>query len=198
MNEAELNKFGKFLFHRYFKEELTIPIKINNRLKRVHAWLVPYFMPIEHSYIEVSKHLAQQSIYIIADILMHELTHYYLFKNNKPYTDEDIEFKALTYKNGINHTRVAKVCDDGVMRYEYWQHESKCECGFKITSFLPTNSKDTEPILICPSCNSRLSFNAIGTVYEDFLPPFQLEVACKTYLDDQSAVLSGVAICGIS
>lgn len=184
MNEIELNNFGKFLFYRYFDEELTIPIKINNRLKRVHAW----FVLSENPYIEVSKHLTQQSIYILADILMHELTHYYLFKNNKPHADEDIEFKALTYKNGINHTEVATVCDDGVMRYEHWEYESKCDCGLKITSFLPVNSTDVKPILICPNCNKRLPFSVVGSVYKDFMPPFRLEMSCKAYMDNKNAV----------
>ena len=93
MNNSELNEFGKYLFKSYFEEELDIPITINNRLKRTHAWFVAECNP----YIEVSRHLIQQNIYIIADILSHELTHYYLYKHQKPYDDNDIEFYALTY-----------------------------------------------------------------------------------------------------
>ena len=188
MNEYELNQFGQFLFERYFEKELAIPIKINNRLRRVHAW----FVHGEDLYIEVSKHLAQQSIYIIADILMHEFTHYYLFMNNKPYKDEDFEFRALLYKNGINETETAKVCADGIMRYEYWKYESKCACDFQITSFHPANNMGMNPILICPNCNKKLPQSAVGIVYEDFMAPFRLKMACDTYLDRQNTTLNSL------
>ena len=181
MNEKQLNDFGKFLFQRFFEEDLTIPIRINNRLKRTHAW----FMPDENNlYIEVSKHLAQQTIYIIADILCHELTHYYLFKHDKPYDDDDVEFYALTYKNGISRTCTATV-KDGVMKYEYHKHESKCDCGFRIESHFPVIDNDFRPILICPKCNKGMDYNFIGSEYRDYVPSFKIKMACEWYLDER-------------
>lgn len=179
MDEKQLNDFGKFLFQRFFEEELTIPIKINNRLKRTHAWFIP---DENNPYIEVSKHLVQQTIFVIADILCHELTHYYLFKHNKPYDDEDIEFYALTYKNGISRTNTATV-KNGVMKYKYHKHESKCNCGFKIKSCFPVIDNDFRPILICPQCNKEMNYSYMGEEYKDYSPSFRIKMACDWYLD---------------
>lgn len=177
MNNSELNEFGKYLFKSYFEEELDIPITINNRLKRTHAWFVAECNP----YIEVSRHLIQQNIYIIADILSHELTHYYLYKHQKPYDDNDIEFYALTYKNGISRTESTTI-DNDVLKYKYFKHESKCDCGFRIESYFPVIDNEFRPILVCPKCNKPLVYNAIGAEYRDFIPGFKLKMTCDFYL----------------
>ena len=178
MDVQELNKFGKFLYEDLFKEEFTIPIKINNRLKRVHAWFVPSGEP----YIEVSKHLSQQDIHIIADILGHEFTHYYLYKHNKPYQDEDFEFYALTYQKGISRTQTASVVD-GIMKYIYCKHESRGDCGFKIESYFPVVDNDFRPIIICPKCNKNLKYYAIGNEYKDYIPSFANRMRCEWYIE---------------
>jgi len=181
MEEKELNIFSGFLFDRLFQEKLTIPIKINNRLKRTHAWFVTDH---ENSYIEVSKHLVQQNIYIIADILGHELIHYYLYKHDKPYDDRDIEFEALTYRNGISRTCTTTV-REGVMKYEYHKHESKCDCGFRIESYFPVIDNDFRPILMCPKCNKELKYNFINSEYKDYIPSFRIEMLCEWYLREK-------------
>lgn len=181
MDEKELNIFGRYLYKRYFEEDLDIPIKVNNRLKRTHAW----FVADDDPYIEVSKHLIQQNIYIIADILSHELTHYYLHKHDKPYDDEDIEFYALTYKNGISRTE-STIIENGILKYEYFKHESKCDCGFKIESYFPVIDNEFRPVLMCPKCNKPLVYNAIGADYRDFIPGFKLKMTCDWYEREKS------------
>lgn len=178
MDNNELNRFGKYLFNTYFTEDLDIPIKINNRLKRTHAWFVQDDSP----YIEVSKHVTEQSIYIIADILCHELTHYYLYKHGKPNDDNDIEFEALTYRNGISRTNSA-IVENNIMKYRYFKHESKCNCGFKIESYFPVIDNEFRPILMCPKCNKPLIYNAIDEEYMDFIPGFKLRMMCDWYLE---------------
>lgn len=181
MDEKELNIFGKYLYKRYFEEDLDIPIEVNNRLKRTHAW----FVSDDDPYIEVSKHLIQQNIYIIADILSHELTHYYLYKHDKPYDDKDIEFYALTYKNGISRTE-STIIENGILKYEYFKNESKCDCGFKIESYFPVIDNEFRPVLMCPKCNKPLVYNAIDAIYRDFMPGFKLKMTCDWYEREKS------------
>ena len=184
MNEKQLNDFGKFLFQRFFEEELNIPIKINNRLKRTHAWFVFNETDKVASYIEVSKHLTEQSIYIIADILCHELTHYYLFKHNKPFDDDDIEFYALTYKNGISRTE-STIVKNGVIKYNYHKHKSKCDCGFSIECYFSVLDNDFAPTLICSKCNKEMDYNFIGCEYRNYIPTYKIKKACEWYLDER-------------
>ena len=177
MDNEELNKFGKYLFNIHFNEDLDIPIKINNRLKRTHAW----FVSSDNPYIEVSKHLIEQNIYIIADVLSHELIHYYLYKHEKPYHDDDIEFKALTYRYGISRTNSTTV-ENNIMKYKYFKHESKCNCGFRIESYFPAIDNEFRPILICPKCSKPMNYNYINTIYRDFIPGLSLKMDCDIYL----------------
>lgn len=177
MNNDELNRFGKYLFDTYFEEDLDIPIKINNRLKRTNAW----FVSDNNPYIEVSKHVAEQSIYIIADILSHELIHYYLYKHGKPYDDNDIEFNTLTYRYGISRTN-STIIENNIIKYKYCKHESKCNCGFKIESYFLVIDNEFAPVLMCPKCNKPLTYNAIGDEYMDFIPGFKLRMTCDSYL----------------
>ncbi len=178
MDEIELNQFGKFIYEYFYEEQLDIPISINNRLKRTHAWFVSDY---DNQYIEVSKHLVKQNIFIIADVLAHELTHYYLFKNNKPYDDQDLEFYALTYKNGISRTNTSTL-KDGIMKYEYHQHISKCDCGFEIVSCFPVIDNDFRPILICPKCHKNIGYDFVESKYMEYIPSFKVKMLCDSYL----------------
>lgn len=181
MNNDELNKFGQYLFHMHFGEDLDIPIKINNRLKRTHGSFVSSLTG-DNLYIEVSKCLAEQNIYVIADIISHELTHYYLYKHKKPYDDNDIEFYALTYRNGISRTN-STIIENDVIKYQYFKHESKCVCGFRIESYFPVVDNNFAPVLTCPKCNKLLTYNYMGYEYMDYIPRFNLRMMCDLYLD---------------
>ena len=72
MDKKELNIFGRYLYKGYFEEDLDIPIEVNNRLKRTHAW----FVSDDDPYIEVSKHLIQQNICNNIDILLNQMFGY--------------------------------------------------------------------------------------------------------------------------
>lgn len=176
MDEKELNSFAKFLFKRLYGETLHIRVKINSRLKRTLAW----FVVDKEPYIEVSKILTNQNVFIIGDILSHELTHYFLFKNNKPYDDSDIEFNSLTYKNGISRTCTTEI-QDGVIKYNYYKYESKCKCGFKIESYFPVIDNDFRPILICPNCKEKMDYNFLQDEYLEYIPTFKIQIACEIY-----------------
>lgn len=84
----DIQKYAEFLYRNIFIDELEIPVVINNRLKRTIAW----FVYEGRKQIEVSNFLILRDIYVITDVLLHELTHYYLYKHGFPFDDLDKEF----------------------------------------------------------------------------------------------------------
>lgn len=178
MTVEELNDFAKHIYRYMFDEDLEIPIKINNRLKTTLAWFCNYDKSPE---IEVSKLTANQNPYIVADTLAHELIHYYLWKNDKPFDDEDIEFKALTYQHGVGRTRTT-IIKDGVLKYEYHKHECKCKCGVKIDCDFQLVDNDYRPIIMCPKCFEQMEYNFIGSNYYDYRPTFSIQMMTDSYL----------------
>lgn len=181
MTEKELNMFGKFLFKYFYNKELTIPIKLNRRLKRVDGRLVYFNNKNIKPYIEVSQSLIGQSIYIVADVLMHELTHYYLYKKNKPFGDNDAEFKTLLFQNGISESETS-ISDNGEYKYGYNQYSVSCPCGFKTDLYLFEKVKDFHPILMCPNCKKRIQRSRNnGLKYIKYQPTVQIKKVVDAY-----------------
>ncbi len=185
MKEEDLNILGKFLFNYLFNKKLTIPIKINKRLRRTSAWFVYYEDKNKNQkpYIEISQNIINQSIYVIADTLAHELAHYYLYLNKKPFDDNDIEFKTLVFQKGISESNTT-IIENGIIKYEYSQYVSKCTCGFKMNTYLFNKVNNFKPILICPKCKKRIINNKYtGIEYLEYEPTLEIKEAVDLYLD---------------
>ena len=161
MRNLDLQDFAEFIYRETFFEELKIPVVVNNKLKQTIAWFRDYYdkdiNPVRgQEKIEVSNKLLDQNLYVIADILLHEFTHYYLWKNKQPFDDTDDEFKQLCQKVGASLTNTF-VDDD--FKCDYITYTARHSCGYvhKIY-YRNTDDKLNIPICFCPECNKELKY----------------------------------------
>ena len=190
IDEAELNILADILSIHLFHEKIDIHISINNRLKTTLAWLKIPYDKSQAPCIEVSGLVMRQDLPIIVDTLCHEITHYHLFRHNMPYQDEEDEFQALLYKNGISPSKTLST-HNGIIKAHYYIYRSDCKCGFYINSFLPIGNESYGPTLLCPICGKKLKNKIISERYRKYIPTTKVKEMCEKYLDTKKNVLSG-------
>lgn len=95
--EKEMEKFAREFLKEEFGVDLTIPIKINNRLKRTFGMFRGRTSKVtgrEPIVIEISKNMIEYQGFDFAyGTLKHELVHYALFIQNRPYNDGTYTFE---------------------------------------------------------------------------------------------------------
>ena len=174
-----VNKLAKYLFLMMYNEETNIEIKVNTRLKRTLGQFVIF--DDDECYIDLSKVVMKQNLYVIADILSHELVHYYLWKNALPYDDNDEEFRNMVRKYGVLETNTC-VVKNGKIYYKYHQHEFKCECGFHTYSYELICDNNFRMKIECPTCKKKLTASYVGMIEDDYDPTFHIKLCVDCFL----------------
>jgi len=135
----------------HFQLDLKIPIRINGRLKRV---LGAYKLDAKKQpkQIDLAASLIENGDKeIILDVLKHELVHYGLHGQQKPFTDQSKEFKETCRRLNISLTRTYTGANT---------HLYKCSCQkYELQRKLRLNKG-----YFCTKCKSRL-------IYLGPLPP---------------------------
>ena len=107
LTELEVELIVKELSLKLFNEEFDLPVKRNNRLTKSQARFCSKLYlkscEIKPISIECSRKIydGTYKLNTVIGILAHELCHWWLCKNEKPYGDTDMEFKKLIKKFGI-------------------------------------------------------------------------------------------------
>lgn len=174
-----INKLAKYLYLMKFDEETDIEVRVNTRLRKTLGQFVIY--EDDKCHIDLSKIVMKQNLYIIADILSHELIHYYLWKNNLPYDDYDEEFRNMVRKYGVLETNTCVIRKDKIL-YQYHQHEFKCKCGFSTYGYELICDNNFRMKIDCPNCKTRLIGSYVGMVVEDYDPTFHIELCVDSFL----------------
>jgi predicted SprT family Zn-dependent metalloprotease len=157
-----------------FHKQLDIEIILNKRLKTTLGAFV-FFEENTPRHIEVSTYLCQQSEYVIADTLAHELTHYYLYSLHRDFNDTSNEFKTLLMKFGISPSKSSYFVDNNLL-YEYYQYIYQCECGQTIEFYEQANTCipiNYNKYIICPNCKSKMMIKEKEMICMEYTPsPF--------------------------
>lgn len=151
--EIALAKTAEEYLEETYNLPLTIPIKIDGRLKRslgaFHAVRNKATGVGRPKMIKLSKNLIEHyPIKQVMDTLLHELTHYALFMLKKPYRDGEVYFENELHKYGISATQTSGHI--GKM-YHY-----TCDCGIDH----PYLKRDGHHYL-CGNCKSGLTLTNV-------------------------------------
>lgn len=113
--EAYLNRLAKDLCKEHWGLDLTIPVKINGRLRKLFARFTGALIyqngkeTRKPKSIDISsfasKHFKDEAI---VDVLKHELCHYACFVNNKPFKDGDVYFEMELKRVGACSNTTSK------------------------------------------------------------------------------------------
>ncbi len=185
----ELNSYTKFLYYETFHKKLRIPVGINGRLKTTIAWFIPDVNGIKGVRIEVSKQLLNQDINIITDVLLHELCHYHLWRNNKPCDDCDEEFIELVHKVGANESNV--FTGEKTFSFSYEKYTAKCNKDkYSSTIFFQHVNPDRGelPVCVCPKCGRLLEYKGCDDVsFMKYVPSEKIKFLVKDYSNKKIA-----------
>lgn len=167
----DIQEYTEFLYKIAFNEKLKIPVKINNRLRTTIAW----FVYDDNPRIEVSGMLLDQNNYIIADVILHELTHYYLWSKDLPFDDNDDQFKIVVNRIGACETQTLTA--DAVMQCYHVRYVARHKkCGFENSIFIKNNNLETDPpICFCPKCNKMIRYKKDEEYILDYMPNDQIK-----------------------
>ena len=122
MRGTELYDIAREFLDKEFDMKLEIPIFINSRLKRTFG----YFKHTKNSALQID--ISQELINthpreVVIDVLKHELVHYALFEQKKPFGDGDKYFKDTLDRLGVSRT--------GTYQSLGKFHEYRCNCQGK-------------------------------------------------------------------
>jgi predicted SprT family Zn-dependent metalloprotease len=184
MNIADIKDFACFLAEWLFNKEYALGVRVNNRLKSTLAWYSP------SECIELNKCVTEQNIYVIADILSHELLHWHLDISNKPYDDSDMEFVIEAWRKGISETETTQFDDKGKILYQYSKHEYACDCGNRVSSYELSYRINNISDIKCCHCNKSMVKNYIGKEPKEYIPSFNIKMAVESYLNKNSKLIS--------
>jgi len=168
MNINKVNEIA-LTCSRYLWNREDIPkITINNRLSSTFAWFV-----VEDNKIEINKKLLNQSTYIIIDIILHELCHWYCYITNKKYSDENEDFKNEL--NRIQSFPTGTITAN--YKYLYIKSKYKCNCCGKEKTVLETLScmsiYPKDDINCCDTIMQRVDCKRI---YIDYIPTNNVKI----------------------
>lgn len=139
-----------------FNLQLTVPIEFESRIKKVLGRCI--FNKINKEYIPEKIQISVDLVKnypkeIIIDVLRHELVHYAMCIQKRPFFDGDREFENELNKLGIKSTRSYKIMGD--------VHNYHCSlCGNKFT-----RKRKLSKFAKCScSLNSVLIYDGISTI----------------------------------
>lgn len=185
----ELNSYAKFLYYETFHKKLKIPIHINGRLKRTIAWFVYGDDNPKGVRIEVSKQLLLQNINIVTDVLLHELCHYHLWRNHKPFDDCDDEFIELVHKVGANESNVFS--GERKFTFSYEKYTARCnKDNYTNTIFFKYVNQEIGdlPVCVCPHCGAILEYQGLGiNTHMKYVPSERIKTLVSDYRFEKRA-----------
>ena len=164
---TDLQDFAEYLYENTFGEELKIPVIVNNRLKNTIAWFI---YAKKNIHIETSGFLLRQNEYIIADVLIHELTHYYLWLNKAPFDDSDDEFIKTVRNAGACETDT--LTNDIIMQCQYTEFIARHKkCNFTNKIYVKKADENyEEPLCVCPKCKKLIRYKRAKDKFMDYVP----------------------------
>ena len=191
MDIKDIEQLGHFLYFSMFKEKTNIPITINKRYKvALGAFYPPYD---EEDYesddvlIQISKLVAEQDIYIIADVLAHELTHYHLWKKGKEYSDNSKEFIQTLNEFGISATNTSFIPNNSnKILYLYHKIEYSCSCSQTTYAYFLNINLNNLPIIQCGNCKKDKTIKDISNEYIDYKPPIFIKDTVDKFINKQN------------
>lgn len=149
----QYQRFAQRFLKQYYGLSLTVPLKINGRLKRTFGRFIHDTQGRPCS-IELSRtFVCEHPEHEVLDVLRHELIHYALFTLGKPHTDSSPIFQAELRKHGVSKTRTYP--------YRGLGHRYRCtKCQrqiFRIRRISRLHRK------VCATCRGKISYE--GVVY---------------------------------
>ena len=153
MSINQLTNFANsFLSENFDGMQLEVPIKINSRLTRALGRFRHYKAPQKPVVIELAKNTIEYyELEEILDILKHELVHYALYMQGKPYRDGDDCFENKLKELGITGTGVYD-CKGKIEVYA-------CDCGnYEYTRKLHKHNKYQGSNYTCRECKKHLRY----------------------------------------
>lgn len=119
MNIDKINEIALVCSKHLWNREDIPKISVNNRLSSTFAWFIA-----DDNKIEINKHLLNQNKYIIIDILLHELCHWYCYVTGKNRHDWDMDFqKELNHIQSFPSETISS-------NFKYLYIESKYKCDY--------------------------------------------------------------------
>lgn len=150
VSTRQLNDFAEKFLNETYGMSLTIPIKLNGRLKTSYGRFVSYRDPKLPKVIELNKSFLEcNDLDTVLNVLKHELVHYALFMKGKPHSDGNPVFEKELKRLGI-------VSQSDIGKYNILQKMQiyqckKCGNEYKMIRRLKNNGK----YHIC-KCSGRL------------------------------------------
>lgn len=142
----ELTIFAEDFLLENYQLTLTIPIEINGRLKR-RMGRFHFTRDEEPVKIDLSKNLIEYNEFeIVKNVLMHELIHYALFVQNKPYWDGHPVFEKELEQHAASSTGTLKMTQN--------HHVYHCGCNHIHRLQIKTGTK-----YLCTMCGERLVYS---------------------------------------
>ena len=150
LTEYQLRKYAdKFLKDNY-NMELSVPLKLNGRLKTTCGRFVHYRGYNRPKIVEINKYFFENNEpTVVLDVLRHELVHYALYMKEKPFSDGHPVFEKELRKLGI-------VSQKTIDKYRIASKPIKiriyecvsCGCEYKRQRALPNGGKNHH----CTTC----------------------------------------------
>lgn len=181
MEIDEIYYFAKYLADWFWNAKYDLFVKVNNRLKSTIAWY------IQDKGIEVNKEILIQDKYVIADIMAHELLHWYLHSVGQCNDDDSIEFRTELYRNGITPSQVTQSDEHGKLLYEYKRYEYTCDCGSQVQNYAIGENINHISKVMCCKCTKPMKIKHIKSEYGEFIPSWQIRIATDNYFNKRKA-----------
>jgi SprT-like protein len=106
----ELTRHAKEFLRKNYDMDLTVPIVINPRLKRAMGRFVYHQSSNEPVAIQIAGYVIKYGDKsVILDTLYHELIHYVLFMQGKPFDDGTKCFESELRRLGVSSTKTNRV-----------------------------------------------------------------------------------------
>lgn len=161
-----LNDKARFYTKELWETNLTIPIKINTRLRTTHGRYC-------FSHIDLSKNILNEG-YLVDDTLLHELCHWYCHISGKQYDDYSKDFEDELKRIGASSTETT-IIENGKILYNY---RTGCySCGicnseFETNDFLENKveGKIGTPIKKYTCCNENMEFLGVRFIPGVYVP----------------------------
>ena len=150
LSQYQLEKYAEKFLKDNYQLKLSIPLRINGRLKTTQGRFIHYKMSNRPVAIELSKYLVENNEPSnVLDVLRHELVHYALFTKGMPFADghptferelkrlgvisqETIGSYGIKFKPSNIHNYQCSDCNYVFRRKRQLPHKgaySRCSCG---------------------------------------------------------------------
>lgn len=168
VTESYLNKKAKFYARYLWDLELDVPVKINARLKRTEGQL--YYGTYKKE-LQIAKNVLHTG-YLLDDILLHELCHWYCYKTNKDHRDYSTPFENELKRIGASSTGTTELVNGKLMyRYEYGVYKCNiCNKKLETKDYIDEKHQHGRIVKEYNCCNNKMYFSGIKYIPEDFIP----------------------------